>query len=96
MAENKRKLSKFFLIGMSLSGIASIGGLGYMISTAIEKVSSGHGLETYRTFWLVEFNWISFLVLLGATTVALVVALDFRVREYLSWRSLERKYGSRE
>ncbi len=89
--------SKLLGIGCSvLMGMTSIGGLGYMISTAIDRVSSGRGLETYRTFWLVEFNWLAFLIFLAATAVALLVALGFRFREYLSWRSLERKYDPRK
>lgn len=96
MGDNKPKPSRFLLIGFVLMGIASLGGLGYMIFIAIDRVSSGRGLETYKTFWLVEFNWIGFLILLAAISVALLVALGFRIREYLFWRSLERKYGARE
>lgn len=67
-----------------------------MISKAIDMVRAGRGLETYRTFWLVEFNWLSFLILLAATALAIVIALAFRFREHLLWRSLEKKYGSRK
>ena len=31
--------------------------LGHMVYTAIQMISAGKGLETYRTFWLVNFNW---------------------------------------
>jgi hypothetical protein len=89
-----RKIPQFLLVGMLVSGVASLSGLSYMIFTAVQMVRSGRGLETYRTFWLVEFNWLSFLILLGAILVALTVALTFRVREHLSWRSLEKKYAS--
>lgn len=67
-----------------------------MISKAINMVRAGRGLETYRTFWLVEFNWLGFLILLGALVVALVIGLVFRYREYLLWRSLEKKYTSKK
>lgn len=67
-----------------------------MITKAVDMVRSGRGLETYRTFWLVEFNWFGFLILLAAIAVALVIALVLRYREHLLWRSLEKKYGSRK
>lgn len=67
-----------------------------MISKAVDMVRAGRGLETYRTFWLVEFNWLGFLILLAALAVALVIGLVLRFREYLLWRSLEKKYGSKK
>ena len=67
-----------------------------MLYTAVQMVRSGRGLDTYRTFWLVEFNWIGFLVLFGLIPVALLVGLFFRLHEHRQWRSLERKYGARD
>jgi hypothetical protein len=96
VADNKPKLSKFLRIGFVLAGIVSISQLGYMIFIAIDRVSSGHGLETFGTFWFTEDSWLGFLIALAATVVALLVALVFRIREHLSWRSLERKYAPRE
>jgi hypothetical protein len=54
-------------------------------------VLDGRGLETYRTPWLVEFNWIGLLIFLVAAPVALAVALVFRWREERQWRQVERK-----
>jgi hypothetical protein len=82
--------------GFILSGVTSSFGLGYMLYTAVQMVRSGRGLETYHTFWLVEFNWIGFLVLFGLISVALLVGLCFSVHEHRQWRSLEKKYGVRE
>ncbi|MGB4065084.1 MAG: hypothetical protein WBK19_14765 [Azonexus sp.] len=95
MAEPKQRppFPKLFFIGLVVAGIAAFSGMGYMITTAIEMVRSGRGLETYRTFWLVEFNWLSFLVLVAGTVLALVVAGLMRFWEFLQWRSLEKKYG---
>jgi len=81
------------VVGFILSGVASIFGLGYMLYTAVQMVRSGRGLETYHTFWLVEFNWIGFLILFGLIPTALLVGLCFRLYEYYEWRSLEKKYG---
>jgi hypothetical protein len=84
-------------IGFALSGLASLSGLGYMICTAIQMTRAGRGLEGYRTFWLVEFNWIGFLVLCGVSVIALLAAGLLRLREHRQWRSLERKYdGGKE
>jgi hypothetical protein len=83
-------------VGFVVTGLASFSGLAYMLVTAIQMVSSGRGLETYRTFWLVEFNWLSFLVLCGAIIVAFAIAFVLRVRDYMQWRSLERKYGGQK
>lgn len=80
-------------VGFAIAGVAALSGLGYMVMTAIEMVRSGRGLETYRTFWLVEFNWVSFLVLVGVILLAFIVAAVFRFKEFLQWRSLEKKYG---
>ena len=91
-----RPFPRWLLVGFVLMGIAAFSGLSAMLYQAILMVSSGRGLETYRTFWLVEFNWVGFLVLCGAVVLAFAVALVLRLREYLQWRSLEKKYGSRE
>jgi len=57
-----------------------------------KKVVEGEGLDSYHTFWEVEFNCIGVLVLFGCIPVALVVGALWRLREYLQWRDLERKY----
>lgn len=95
MTESKQcpPFPKLFFIGLVVAGIAALSGLGYMLTTAIEMVRSGRGLETYRTFWLVEFNWLSFLVLVAGTLLALIVAGVMRFKEFMLWRSLEKKYG---
>jgi hypothetical protein len=77
-------------------GVASLSGLAYMLTTAIDMVRNGQGLETYRTFWLVEFNWLGFLIFLAAVVIALLVGLAFQIRDNLQWRALEKKYDSRE
>jgi hypothetical protein len=83
-------------VGFVLTGVASVFGLSSMLYTAVHMVRSGRGLDTYHTFWLVEFNWIGFLVVFGLIPLALIVGLAFRLRERLQWRSLERKYGDRD
>jgi hypothetical protein len=76
-------------------GLAAVAGLSRIISVAIDKVASGNGLETYRTVWLVEFNYIGVLVLFAAVVVALLVGGGLRLHDWWQWRSLEKKYGER-
>lgn len=92
----KPSFSRWLVIGLVVLGLASVSGLAYMSSMAVKMVESGRGLETYRTFWLVEFNWLGFLVLCAAVVLALVVAGFLRLREHMQWRSLERKYGGQK
>jgi hypothetical protein len=65
------------------------------ISIAIDKVASGNGLETYRTVWLVEFNYVGVLVLFAAVVLALLVGGGMWLHDWWQWRSLEKKYGAR-
>jgi hypothetical protein len=82
-------------MGFILSAVASFFGLGYMLYTAVQMVRLSRGLETYRTFWLVEFNWSGFLIVFALIPVVLLVGLGFRVHENRQWRLLEKKYGRR-
>lgn len=47
MAESKQRQTfpKLFFIGLVVAGIAALSGLGYMLTTAIEMVRCGRGLE---------------------------------------------------
>jgi hypothetical protein len=78
-----------------LTFVASFAGLAHLITLAIDKVRSGQGLETYRTFWLVEFNYVGVLVLFGAIILALIVGTGLQIRERWLIRDLEKKYGGR-
>ena len=69
-----------------------------MAERALTMVMAGRGLETYRTFWLVEFNWVGLLVFLASVIVALLVGLVVRWlqlrRERQQWRQLEQNHGA--
>lgn len=62
------------MVGAWVGGIASVGGLVAMVLIAIDKLSTGHGLDTYRTKWMVEDNWIGFIVFVVVTTVVVLAA----------------------
>lgn len=47
-----------------------------MAFTAVGKIRAGHGLDTYLTTWMVEDNWIGYLVFVVATTLVLTMALS--------------------
>jgi hypothetical protein len=81
------------MVGIWAAGIASVGAIVAMVLYAIEKVQNGQGLDTFRTHWLVEFNWVGFLVFLVAVAIALAVGLFFRYREWHEIRKFEAKYS---
>ena len=85
------------VVGAWVGGIASVGGLVAMILIAIDKVNGGNGLDTYRTQWMVEDNWISFLVFFVVTTVVVIAAAVIgwfqRRREQLEIQQLNAKYS---
>lgn len=70
--------------------------LGHMVYTAIQMISAGKGLETYRTLWLVNFNWYGFLAFMLLLCLAIATGLYFRWREHMEWKSLAKKYSSRK
>jgi hypothetical protein len=84
------------VVGVWVAGIAAFGAIAAMVLIAIEKVRTGQGLDTYRTHWLVEFNWVGFLVLLAAVVVALAIGLFFRYKEWREIRKLQDKYSGEE
>jgi hypothetical protein len=49
---------RLLFVGLFITAIASVLGLLRVLTIAIGKVRSGQGLETYRTFWLIDFNFI--------------------------------------
>ena len=92
---DKRKFG-WAIAGAVAFGVAGVAGMARMISVALEKVSSGQGLETYRTVWLIEFNHIGFLVMVCGVIVGLIWATVHWLHEWRMVRSLEKKYGSQE
>jgi hypothetical protein len=77
---------RFLIGGIWLAAIVSVLSIAALVWQALTAVKSGHALDMHRTFWLIEFNAIEFLVFIGATAIALLVGLLFRLRE---WRELE-------
>ena len=60
-------------------GLTSLGALLAMTLIALDKVRTGHGLDTYRTVWRVEDNWIGFIVFLVVALMTLAVASIWRL-----------------
>ena len=95
---SKRQRARVLLLAFCglLFTVASLLGLWSLLTTAIRKVTTGHGLDMFHTASrLVEFNWISVLVVLAAVLLVAIVAVIAAVREHLQWRAFEKKYGRR-
>ena len=79
--------------GILLAGLASFAGLYQLISIAIEKILSGKGLDTYRTVWLVENNYIGFVVFLVSAIFGLAIAgathIFYKRQEKKAWQELD-------
>ncbi len=71
---NKRFKTVWLCAGFVLAALAGFAGMASIVGQAISKVASGRGLETYRTVWLVEFNYIGVLVMLIGVVIALLIA----------------------
>lgn len=81
------------MVGIWAAGVASLGAIVAMVVVAIAKVLNGQGLDTFRTHWLVESNWVGFLVFLVAVAVALAIGLFFRYKEGREIRKLKVRYS---
>lgn len=90
--------SRLTIMGMWVGVIASVGGLVAMVLIAIDKVVAGHGLEPYRTKWLIEDNWIGFLVFVVVAALVVVAAAIIgcfqRRREQREIQQLQTKYSA--
>lgn len=93
--KDPRHLPRWMCIGMVIMGISSFFAVGYMLCKALYMLGLGRGLETYRTAWLVQYDWIGFLALIGATVVALLAAFASHLYKHMKWRKLERKLKSK-
>lgn len=85
--------SGLVIAGIAIGGAVSLIALVGMVGIAWEMVRSGRGLETYRTHWLVEFNWVSFLVFMAVLGFVVCFGLYFRLKEWREIRELERRYA---
>lgn len=63
------------------------------VSTVVQKVFSGAGLDHCCAIAGVRFNYIGVFVLLIAVVVLLLVSFLLLVRDWLIRRGFERKYG---
>ena len=95
VATDHRKCS-WLCAGILVLGIASVIAIARLLWGAFEKVMTGHGLDTYRTFWLVEFNYIGVLVLFGVVVMALILAGGLWLHEWWQIRTLMQKYGPKD
>lgn len=95
-ASNKRLRTFWLCVGFVIVALAGFAGMTAFVGQAISKVASGRELETFRTVLLVEFNYIGVLVMLIGWVIALLGAAGFWLRDWLQWRDLKKKYGSKK
>ena len=87
---------KWVRVGILVAGLGSFAALVTMVVTGIQKVRLGRGLDTFRTAWLVEFNWIAFLVFMAVLVAALGVGAWLRYREWRELEQLRARYQSEQ
>lgn len=84
------------IAGIVIIGLISMVNLVAMVLFAISKVRAGEGHETYRTFWLVEDDYIGFLIFFACVLAALGVGLALRLiqqlRERWAWLQHDRRW----
>jgi hypothetical protein len=88
--------SRGLIAGIVIVGLISMVNLVAMVLFAISKVHVGQGHETYRTFWLVEDDYIGFLIFFACVLAALGVGLTLRLvqqrRERRAWLQHDRRW----
>jgi hypothetical protein len=75
--------SRGLIAGIVIVGLVSMINLAAMVLFAVSKVRVGQGHETYRTFWLVEDDYIGFLIFFTGVIAALGVGLALRLIQQL-------------
>ena len=94
-----RPTGRRLIAAVIVVGLISMVVMATMIAFAIGEVRAGRGVETRRTFWLVEDSWIGFLTFSACTLVAIVIGLVCRLvhqrRERRAWLEHDHKYAQR-
>ncbi len=88
--------SRGLIAGIVIVGLISVVNVVAMVWFAVSKVHAGQGHETYRTFWLVEDDYIGFLIFFACVLAALGVGLALRLiqqlRERRAWLQHDRRW----
>ncbi len=94
-----RPTGRWLIAAVVVVGLISMIVLGAMIAFAIGEVRAGRGLETHRTFWLVEDSWIGFLTFAACALAVIVIGFGCRLirqqRERRGWLEHDRKWAKR-
>ena len=88
--------SRWLIAGIVIVGLMSMVNVVAMVMFAVSKVRAGQGHDTYRTFWLVEDDYMGFLIFFAFVLAALGIGLALRLiqqlRERRVWRQHERRW----
>jgi hypothetical protein len=86
---------KWIVVTLIATSVLSAAVLVGMALTAFMMIRNGRGQESFRTAWLVEYDWNGMAVLIVGTVGAITAAGVYRwLHDYLEVRQLERKYGN--
>jgi len=81
---------------IAAAGVLSMLGLVAFVVRAWDRVTSGHGLDSYFTGWGVQFSYVGFLVLIAVVPFALLLGYAVRYWELRHERHFKRRYGIRD
>lgn len=93
---SSRGPSRGLIAAIVIVGFLSVVNLVAMVLLAVSKVRSGQGHGSYRTFWLVEDDYIGSLIFFACVLAALGVGLALRLiqqlRERRAWLQHDRPW----
>ena len=87
-AEKRRRAVRTERASTIFASVACVLVLGATLALAVKMVIAGRGLETHRSFWLVEDSWLGLLVTMALCLVAVIGGVV--------WRAVQRRREERQ
>ena len=94
-SEAKPKKCKVCIVTFIAVVFWLLGSLGFFLRV-LKKVLSGHGLDTYTTFWGVQFNYIGSLIVFIVGAALVVISPVIYWLNTMEERSFKKKYSVRD
>ena len=95
--EEKRRAARRQRASVAFVSLCSALVIGAMLALAFQMVVAGRGLETHRSFGLVQDTWLGFLVTMAVCVVAMLGGLAWRMvqrrREARLWQEHETRWA---
>lgn len=86
--------SKACVLTLVVMALWFLGSLGFLMKV-LDKVFSGHGLDSYTTFWGVQFNYVGVLILFVLGVMLIVLSPLIYWLSTIDERNFKKKYGIR-